>query len=49
MPIQGTVTAAREPVVVLESFPAKRKISDIIDTGFSGELKFAVASSLVLI
>ena len=38
MAIQGTVTAAREPVIVLETFPKKRKISVIIDTGFSGEL-----------
>jgi clan AA aspartic protease len=38
MAIQGKVTAAREPLVVLQTFPAKRKISVIIDTGFSGEL-----------
>jgi predicted aspartyl protease len=38
MAIQGTVTTARQPVVVLETFPKKRKISVIIDTGFSGEL-----------
>jgi clan AA aspartic protease len=38
MPIQGTVTPAREPVIVLETFPKKRQISVIIDTGFSGEL-----------
>ena len=38
MAIQGNVTAAREPVVVLQTFPTKRKISVIIDTGFSGEL-----------
>ena len=38
MAIQRTVTAAREPVVVLETLPKKRKISVIIDTGFSGEL-----------
>jgi predicted aspartyl protease len=38
MAIQGTVTVAREPVIVLETFPKKRKISVIIDTGFSGEL-----------
>ena len=38
MAIQGTVTDAREPVVVLQTFPKKRKISVIIDTGFSGEL-----------
>ncbi len=48
MAIQGKVTAAREPVVVLQTIPTKRKISVIIDTGFSGELMFAVASSLVL-
>ena len=38
MAIHGTVTAAREPVVVLETFLKKRKFSVIIDTGFSGEL-----------
>ncbi|OGU70555.1 MAG: hypothetical protein A3H45_06040 [Ignavibacteria bacterium RIFCSPLOWO2_02_FULL_55_14] len=38
MPIHGTVTSAREPVIVLETLPTRRKISLIIDTGFSGEL-----------
>jgi hypothetical protein len=38
MAIEGTVTVAWEAVVVLESFLKKRKISVIIDTGFSGEL-----------
>lgn len=38
MAIQGKVSAAREPVVVLRAFPTKRKFSVIIDTGFSGEL-----------
>lgn len=38
MALQGTVTATREPVIVLQTFPKKRKISLIIDTGFSGEL-----------
>jgi clan AA aspartic protease len=38
MAIQGKVTAAPEPVVVLQTVPTKRKISVIIDTGFSGEL-----------
>ena len=38
MAIQGKVNAKREPVVVLQAFPTKRKISVIIDTGFSGEL-----------
>jgi clan AA aspartic protease len=41
MAIQGTVTVGREPVIVLETFPKKRKISVIIDTGFSGELCLA--------
>ena len=38
MAVQGKVTAAREPIVVLRAFPSKRKLSVIIDTGFSGEL-----------
>ena len=38
MAIQGKVTAAHEPVVVLQTLPKKRKISVLIDTGFSGEL-----------
>ena len=38
MVIQGKVNAKREPVVVLQAFPTKRKNSVIIDTGFSGEL-----------
>ena len=38
MSIRGTVTAAREPVIVLQIFPKRRKIPVIIDTGFSGEL-----------
>jgi len=38
MAIQGKVTAAHEPVVVLQTHPKKRKISVLIDTGFSGEL-----------
>ena len=41
MAIQGKVNAKREPVVVLQAFPTKRKISVIIDTGFSGELCLA--------
>jgi predicted aspartyl protease len=38
MAIQGKVTAARETVIVLQPVPKKRKISVIVDTGFSGEL-----------
>jgi clan AA aspartic protease len=38
MAIQGKVNAAREPVVVLQTAPKKRKFFVIIDTGFSGEL-----------
>jgi clan AA aspartic protease len=38
MAIEGTVTAAREPVIILDTSPKKRKIPVIIDTGFSGEL-----------
>jgi clan AA aspartic protease len=38
MAIHGKVTAAREPVVVFQTLPDKRKISVIVDTGFSGEL-----------
>ena len=38
MAIQGKATAAHEPVVVLQTLPKKRKISVLIDTGFSGEL-----------
>ena len=38
MAIQGKVNTAREPVVVLQTAPKKRKLSVIIDTGFSGEL-----------
>lgn len=38
MAIQGKVNAAREPVVVLQTAPKKRKLFVIIDTGFSEEL-----------
>ena len=38
MPIHGTVSSAGEPLIVLETLPKRRKISLLIDTGFSGEM-----------
>jgi len=38
MVIRGTISAAREPVVVLQALPTKCKLSVIVDTGFTGEL-----------
>jgi clan AA aspartic protease len=38
MAILGRVNSAREPVVALRTAPNNRKISVIIDTGFSGAL-----------
>lgn len=38
MAIQGTVTAAREAVIVLQALPTRRKFPVLVDTGFSGEL-----------
>ena len=38
MAIRGTVTAAREPTIVLRFLPQRRHIPVLVDTGFSGEL-----------
>jgi predicted aspartyl protease len=46
MAIYGTVTTAREPVVVLYALPRRRKLALIVDTGFSGEL--CLPRSLIL-